>query len=112
MPKQTALDPAILEAALVGLEHQKSEIDAKAAAIRRMPRSGPASKSATVSTAAMTPRRRRSAAARRRMAVAQRKRWAAVKQAKAAPAKKRTMSAAARKRIADATRKRWAAFRA
>ena len=60
-----------------------------------------------------------SAAGRKRIAEAQRKRWAAARQATnhdavaaAKPAKKRTMSAAARKRIADAQKKRWAAVRA
>jgi hypothetical protein len=82
MPKQTALDHAILEAALVGLQHQKSEIDTKVAEIRRMLRSQPADGTASSSTVRpVAPKRRR-------------------------------MSAAARKRIGEATRKRWAAYRA
>ena len=35
MARQTAVDKTILEAALIGLEQQKAEIDAKAAEIRR-----------------------------------------------------------------------------
>ena len=54
-----------------------------------------------------------SASARRRIAEAQRKRWAAVRKAKAAPTKpKHKLSAAGRKAIIDATKKRWAAIRA
>ena len=68
-------------------------------------------------------KRTMSAAARKRIGDAQRKRWAAVRNAaKPTPAKagkkaaaasnKRKMSAAAKKRIAAAQRKRWAAIRA
>jgi hypothetical protein len=49
------------------------------------------------------------------MAAAQRKRWAALKSAKAGPAKpakKRRLSAAGRKAIIEATKKRWAAYKA
>jgi hypothetical protein len=54
-----------------------------------------------------------SASARRRIAAAQRKRWAAVKNAKAAPPKpKHKLSAAGRRAIIEATKKRWAAVRA
>ena len=69
-----------------------------------------------------TGRKRRtvSAAGRMRMAEAQRKRWAARKQASVPPkaAKpeaqkpKRKLSAAGRKRIVEATKKRWALVRA
>jgi len=59
------------------------------------------------------------AAGRRRIALAQKKRWAALKagqKGKKAPAagtepKKRVMSAAGRARIVAATKKRWAAWR-
>ena len=54
-----------------------------------------------------------SASARRRIAAAQRKRWAALKNAQAAPPKpKRKLSAAGRRAIIEATKKRWAAIRA
>ena len=95
------IDTTMLEAALIGFEQKRKEIDEKIAGIRGQLGSGDA-----VATAA--PRRTLSVAARRRIAAAQRKRWAAVKaQAKPAAAK-RTMSAAARNRIAAAQRKRWA----
>jgi hypothetical protein len=115
-------DPSILQAALIGYQYQRDQIDAKMAEIRRelggkaagVKRSGlPAT-----GTPGTSAKRVVSPAGRRRMAAAQRKRWAAVKAAKPAePAKqpapkKRKMSAAGRKRIADATRKRWAEFRA
>ena len=52
-------------------------------------------------------------AARKKIAVAQKKRWMAVKSKKVEPEKpKRKMSAAARKRIGDAARKRWALLKA
>src|SRR6266851_1646026 len=64
------------------------------------------------------PRKKRSAAVRRKMALAQKARWAKIKQASAPQAAspatkkpKRTMSASARKRIAAAQKKRWAAMR-
>ena len=64
------------------------------------------------------PRKKRSAAVRRKMALAQRARYAKLKQASApqpaSPATKkpmRTMSASARKRIAEAQKKRWAAIK-
>lgn len=96
-----AVDTAMLEAALIGFEQMRKNIDEKIAGIRGQLGSGDA-------VAAAAPRRTLSVAARRRIAAAQRKRWAAVKaQAKPAVAK-RTMSAAARNRIAAAQRKRWA----
>jgi hypothetical protein len=57
-------------------------------------------------------------AVRKRIADAQRKRWAAMKEASGQPSTserakpKRKISAAGRKAIIEATRKRWAAFRA
>src|SRR2546422_175992 len=102
------VDTEILQAALVGLEHQRSEIDVKTAEIRRRLGRLPAANSAV----APAPRRTISAAARRRMAAGQRRRWAAAKQEKPEAQKpKRVLSAAARKRIAESTRKRWAALR-
>jgi hypothetical protein len=98
----------LLEAALVGYQSQREQIDAKVAEIQRELGTAPARGSAAGSG-----KRVISAAGRRRMAEAQRKRWAAAKgEPASAPAKKRKMSAAGKKRIADATRKRWAAYRA
>lgn len=83
MARQTAVDRTILEAALVGLEHQKSEIDAKVAEIRRRLRGLAAPKA----TEASSPKA-------------------------AKPKAKRVLSPLARKRIAEATKKRWAEYRA
>ena len=120
----------VLNAALSGLELQKRRIEEHIEEVRAMlglgsegqKRRGRPPKSAA-SMPEMPPapkpggsKGKRSAAVRARMAEAQRKRWAAIKAPKAAPAKtapkKRKMSAAARKRISDATKKRWAAYKA
>ena len=115
-------DVEILQAALVGLQHQASEIDTKMAEIRA--RIGGGQPSSAPQSSGPAGKRVLSAAARRRMAAAQRKRWAAYRKhdeapapaRKAAPAKpagkKRKLSAAGKKRIAEANQKRWAAFRA
>jgi hypothetical protein len=100
-------DPSILQAALIGYQHQRDQIDAKMAEIRRE----------LSGTTAAPVKRVVSPAVRRRMAAGQRKRWADAKNAAGTPAQphtrtKRRMSAAGRKRIAEATRKRWAAYRA
>ncbi len=104
-----AVDASLLEAALIGFEQMKRNVEEKISDIRRQL----GSRDGTRGTGPGQARRRtRSAAARRRMASAQRKRWAAVK-AESKPSKpKRTMSAAARKRIAAAQRKRWAHVKA
>lgn len=113
MAKQTGTDKSLLAMALVGYQAQIGKINAAIAEIQaRLGHRGPGRP--TASTDGAAPKKRTmSTSARRRIAAAQRKRWAAVKQAKSAtkPAKKRKMSAAARKRIGEATRKRWAAFR-
>ena len=107
-----AVDASLLEAALIGFEQMKRNVEEKISDIRRQL----GSRDGTRGTGPGQARRRtRSAAARRRMASAQRKRWAAVK-AKSNLSKpagaKRTMSAAARKRIGEAQRKRWALVKA
>jgi hypothetical protein len=105
-------DASFLEAALIGFEQMKRNVEEKIAEIRRQLGSGNGTQAAAPS---QTGRRPLSPAARRRIAAAQRKRWAAVK-AKSEPAKlvgaKRTMSAAARRKIAAAQRKRWALMKA
>ncbi len=115
--RQTATDTSLLEAALIGYEQLKRNVEEKIAGIREQLGTGSATSGpAPVQNA----RRPLSSAARQRIAAAQRKRWAALKggaPAKAeAPAKavsaKRTMSAAARKKIAAAQRKRWALVKA
>jgi hypothetical protein len=110
MPK---IDHDILAAAIDGFEDRKKRIDEQIAEIRQLltgDRAKPAAK-----REAGRQRRKVSAAGRKRMAEAQRKRWAAKKQASAAPEAqkpKRKMSAAGRKRISDATKQRWALVRA
>src|SRR5258706_10158935 len=100
-------DHDFLQAALAGYRHHLSEINQRITEIRA--RIG----NRADGTTAPATRRTMSQAARRKIAAAQKKRWAAVKQAKAAPAKpRRKMSAAARKRIGDAARKRWASLKA
>jgi hypothetical protein len=98
------VDTAMLEAALIGFEQMRKDIDEKVAGIRGQLGSGDA-------VAAAAPRRTLSVAARRRIAAAQRKRWAAVKAQSKPAVARRTMSAAARNRIAAAQRKRWAEVR-
>jgi len=113
-------DVEILQAAIIGLQHESSRIDEKIAEIRA--RIGGTNRAVTTDGNKPVRKRALSASARRRIAAAQRRRWATfrktgqgtepVKQQKPAKAKKRNISAAGKKRIAEATRKRWAAFRA
>lgn len=99
--RKLAVDTVMLEAALIGFEQMRKDIDGKIAGIRGQLGSGEA-------VAAAAPKRTLSVAARRRIAAAQRKRWAAVKAQAKPTVAKRTMSAAGRNRIAAAQRKRWA----
>src|ERR1700730_9746211 len=117
MPAQK-LNAEILNAAIEGLESQKSPIDALITDIRQIlavGRTGPA-------TAAEPQKRKRkmSAAARKRIGDAQRKRWAESKRqsgstsapaTREAPKLKRKLSAAGRKRIIEATKRLWAAVK-
>lgn len=110
--RRAAADASLLEAALIGFEQMKRNVEQKMTEIRqRLSSDG----GAPGTSPRRAQGRTRSAAVRRRMAAAQRKRWAAVK-AKSKPPKparsKRTMSAAARKKIAAAQRKRWALVKA
>src|SRR6059036_1671355 len=103
MPRQVIDDTELLEAALIGLEHKRNEIDRKMAEVRgRISGSKPPTAVTNRATSGRK-RRRMSAAARRQIAAAQRKRWAEYKKAKGAPvkpvAKKRKLSAAGRRRI-------------
>jgi len=109
MPGHVFPDSSILEAAILGLEYQKTDIDQKITEIRKLLRRDfPAG----APVAAIHQKRTRSAATRKRMAAAQRRRWAESKKANEVPAKKPALSDAGRRRIAEASRKRWAAFRA
>lgn len=101
-------DYSLLEAALIGYQHQRELLAVKIAEIQRQLGTAPATPSSE------TPKKRvMNVAARKRIAQAQRKRWAEYHKTQGAPAKKkRIMSAEGRERIAEATRKRWAEFRA
>ncbi len=100
-------DYSLLEAALIGYEHQRELLAVKIAEIQRQLGNAPAAASDEAPK-----KRSMNEAARKRIALAQRKRWAEYHKTQAAPAKKRMMSAEGRERIAEATRKRWAEFRA
>src|SRR5712691_1914618 len=104
----------ILAAALIGFEEQKNQLDAKISEIRQMLDGGRTQASATSKTA--KPRKKRSAAVRRKMALAQRARYAKLKQSseppQAAKPKKRKLSAAGKAAIVAALKKRWAAVKA
>jgi len=89
MARHTAIDRTVLEAAILGLEHQKSELDAKVAEIRsRLRGLGGAPAAAAPPKAAKGRKRVLSAAARKRIAEATKKRWAEYRAKKAAGAKK------------------------
>ena len=76
MPTQK-LTNEIIAAAVEGYEAQKIRIDGKIAELRAMLPGG--SPEAAAVTEAPARKRKISAAARRRMAIAQKKRWAAIK---------------------------------
>ncbi len=109
-------DEGFLRAALIGYESEKSKIEAAIAEIQgQLGHRGQGRPKAGVEGEGHSAPKRRtmSASARRRIAVAQRKRWAALKNAQAAPPKpKRKLSAAGRRAIIEATKKRWSAIRA
>jgi hypothetical protein len=106
----------IIAAAVEGYEAQKVRIDSKIAELRAMLPGG--SPEAAAVPEAPTRKRKVSAAARRRMAIAQKKRWAAIKGGAEPPAPKeahtpkRRISKEGLARIVAATKKRWAAVRA
>jgi len=113
MPQK--LTPEIIIAAIAGFEAQKDNIDSRIAEIRSMLDGGRSEPAATTET--VKPRKKRSAAVRRRMALAQRARFAKLKQgskpdAQTAKPKKRKMSAACRRAISLAAKKRWASIKA
>ena len=73
-------DQALLEAALIGYQHQLQEIEAKMADLRAQlgGKAPAAAKSASIGVGLGEPAKKRkmSAAARKRIAAAQKKRWA------------------------------------
>lgn len=68
-------DHALLEAALIGYQHQAAQLAEKIAEIRRQ-LGGKTPSAAPKATASPTKRRTMSTAARKRIAAAQKKRWA------------------------------------
>jgi histone H1/5 len=110
MPKQ--LTNEIITAAIEGYEVQKARIDAKVAELRALLSGGPA-EPAAAPTAPTGKRKKFTAASRRKMALAQKARWAKIKNEAEPPAPaeapkaKRKMSKEGLARIIAATKKRW-----
>lgn len=69
-------DRALLEAALIGYQHQADQLAAKIADIHKQLSGKPAAHTAPKAAPARAPKRQMSAAARKRIAAAQKKRWA------------------------------------
>ena len=82
MPRQPALSPEILQAALEGLELQRGRVDEQIAQVRaRLGKRGPGRFRKAVKKASKAPepakkKRTISAVSRKKMAAAQRRRWA------------------------------------
>ena len=111
MPQK--LSHEVITAAIAGFEAQNARINSRIAELRNMlhHRDGHAAEPPK-------PKRKISAASRRRMALAQKKRWAAIKGRSAAISPdgsgrpKRRISKEGMKRIIAATKRRWALKRA
>lgn len=108
----------ILQMALIGYESQRAKVEAAIADLQaRLGHRGPGRPRTSPDGAGQSAGKKRtlSAAGRRRIALAQKKRWAALKKAKATPEQqrekpKRKISSAGRAAIVAATKKRWAAY--
>jgi hypothetical protein len=101
MPAHTVSDNSILEAALIGLQHQHSELTQKIAEIhRRLGIRAPRTTSTSASPVAAPRKGRMSAAARKRIGEATRKRWAAYRAQKAAAKKPAIKKASPKKETA------------
>ncbi len=74
--RRRAIDPKVLEAALVGLELRRERLDEQIAEVRRLIAGKGPRKAVAAPAAPARKRGRLSAAARERIAAAQRKRWA------------------------------------
>lgn len=85
-PQKSTLDPAILGAALEGLENQKKRLEEQIASVRAMlggrSYSAPSSTSTAVDVSTGRRKRNLSPEARERIAAAQKKRWAAYRKTK------------------------------
>jgi hypothetical protein len=110
MPKgrRAGTDTSLFQAALLGFEQMKRDVEERIAEIRG--RLGFGGSAGTQAAATAKPKRTLSLVARRKIAAAQKKRWALLKAKEAKP--KRVLSVAARRRIAAAQRKRWALTKA
>jgi hypothetical protein len=75
LPSMKTNDQALLEAALIGYQHQLDQIEAKMTDLRRE-LGGKSPAAAPKSASGPGKKRQMSAAARKRIATAQRKRWA------------------------------------
>jgi hypothetical protein len=111
MPRPRTLTPAVLNAAIVGLEAQRERIEARIAEVRAM-LDGRSGNSAATPGVPARKRRRFNAATRRKMAESQKLRWAKIRgeaepSAPVKPKIKRRISAEGLKRIIAATKKRW-----
>ena len=116
MPRKPNTSNDILEAALIGFQHLRSQLEQKISDLRTQLGHRVAGESSNAGGTQPAKKRTMSAAARRRIALAQKKRWAAQKAAQggqpaAAKKPKRVLSAAGRARIIAATKKRWETFR-
>ncbi|HOQ47765.1 MAG TPA: hypothetical protein PK157_20820 [Bryobacteraceae bacterium] len=90
MPRAIGIDPALLQAALEGLEHRLADTNEKIAEIKRLLRTGNSTAASPVKdTNKSRPRRKMSAEARKRIAEAQRRRWAEFRARAAAKAAKK-----------------------
>jgi hypothetical protein len=112
------LNSTVIEAAILGFESQRKQLDSKIAELRSM-LDGNRSDTATGTEPVRHTRRKMSAAGRAAIAEAQRKRWATVKgesgtssQPAKAKTRRRRLSAEGRRRIIEATKKRWARVKA
>src|SRR5438105_2594573 len=79
MPFQRKPDRDLLEAALIGLQQQHSELARRIAELQSMLNGRAPKTSETSAPTVQRKRHKRSAATRKRMAEAQRKRWAKVR---------------------------------
>ena len=112
------LTKEIIEAAILGFESQKEQIDRTIAELRTM-RSGDGATEPAVVPTSTKAKRKMSAAAIERIREGQRRRWANARgttqtatTAKKGSKSKRRLSPAGRKAIVDALKRRWAAKKA
>lgn len=85
--RRQAIDPDVLQAALVGLELNRERIDGQIAEVRRLIAGRGQRKAVKAPAAPVRKKRRMSAEALKRIAAAQKKRWAEWRKRKKAEAK-------------------------